>query len=226
MRSCFLSFLCFFLASPGTPTTLAGAPATPSSAWFHSQGWQCWHSSSDSVPYLPKNSGCWIVKHWSFTIPHLPACCQYGSEEGVGHFSSLWRFVLSLEHMLHFQRKDLQTVVAPSSILCPSSCTSCLLSLGKLTFFGFCLFADLRYLLNKHFHKKCSQHMHTFGNKGSPSNFGKKHLKCDYTSLHLQPLEYECSFFLPVFFSASSERNENLFMFTMCLIWFNSASVF
>lgn len=54
--------------------------------------------------------------------------------------------------------------------------------------------------------------MHTFGNKGSPSNFGKN---CDYTSLYLQPLEYELIFSLPIFFSASNERNESSFMFTM-----------
>lgn len=44
---------------------------------------------------------------------------------------------LSLENVLHFPRKDLQAVVAPSCILHPPSCTNCLLSLGKLTFLAF-----------------------------------------------------------------------------------------
>lgn len=71
-------------------------------------------------PTCHRNNCCWTVKHWPFTISHLPACCQSSSEESVDHFSSPWHFVLSPEHVLHFQRKDLQGVVAPSCILLPA----------------------------------------------------------------------------------------------------------
>lgn len=178
-------------------------------------------------PTCHRNNCCWTVKHWPFTISHLPACCQSSSEESVDHFSSPWHFVLSPEHVLHFQRKDLQGVVAPSCILLPAQAAYS--AWENWFFFGFCLFADLRCLPNKHLHRKCSQYMHTFGNKGSPSNFGKKHPEM-WLHLSLPSATRIWTHFLPayIFFSKQWGKLEFIYVhnvfrmipFSLCILNF------
>lgn len=196
MRSWLLSSLFAFpWLPPCTPTTLAGS---------HSQGWPCWHSSSESVPYLLQKQLQLDCKR--LALHHIPFTCllsvQQRGECGALFFPVTFCFVPGT-HAAFSEKRPSDNC---SSLLHPPSCKSCLLSLGKLTFVGFCLFADLRCLPDEHFHRKCSQHMHTFGNKGSPSNFGKKHHEM-WLHLYLHSATRIWTHFLPIFFPASNERN-------------------
>lgn len=201
---------------PCTPTTLAGALAAASRVWSHSQGWLCWHSSSDSVPYLPKKR--WLLDIKTLILPHISFSCLLPAQQrgGCGSLFFPMTFFCAWKTCCIFtERTFRQLLPSPAfSILLPAQAAYSaweywlFLAFASLLIWGVCQIST--------FTRNAVSICTSLETKALPQTLGRKILKCDYTSLYLQPLEYEHIFFLPVFFQQTM-REMRVHSCSLCL---------